>query len=269
MTLPSLLLTQLTCYDLRRLQYLGCLLAHNSTILFHHSIPPNQDTVATVIRRDKLNSQLIIITKFSILHAGGHRQSLFRFQTSRELECRWLCSSSSAYHIYRATAMTSFSLHFCMANWNSITHFVEPALHFFHDKLETCIQVYAYNMCYSSTDWVVVVVPGGGLGGERYILLFTCFSFMQMLNSIIYNWDSGIRGYDRINWYSLALNLSYATWNYRRIEDLTQWKADPRGDHAIRPSLFIHYAHILFENNVNYAGIMGRCSILINLGYSI
>ena len=36
---------------------------------------------ATTIRRDKLNSQFII-TKFSILHAGG--RSLFRFQTSRE-----------------------------------------------------------------------------------------------------------------------------------------------------------------------------------------
>ena len=33
------------------------------------------------IRRDKLNSQFIV-TKFSILHAGG--RSLFRFQTSRE-----------------------------------------------------------------------------------------------------------------------------------------------------------------------------------------
>ena len=33
------------------------------------------------IRRDKLNSQFIV-TKFSILHAGG--RSLFRFRTSRE-----------------------------------------------------------------------------------------------------------------------------------------------------------------------------------------
>ena len=33
------------------------------------------------VRRDKLNSQFIV-TKFSILHAGG--RSLFRFQTSRE-----------------------------------------------------------------------------------------------------------------------------------------------------------------------------------------
>ena len=148
----------------------------HSIVPFHHSIPPNQDTVATVIRRDKLNSQLIIVTKFLILHAGGHGQSLFRFQTSRELECRWLCSSSSAYHIHRATAMTSFLLHFCMANWNSITHFVEPALRFFHDKLETCIQVYAYNMCYSSTDWVVVVVPGGGV---RWGAVYTAVYMFQ------------------------------------------------------------------------------------------
>ena len=34
-------------------------------------------------------------------------------------------------HYHRATAMMSFSLHFCMANWNSITHFVEPASRFF------------------------------------------------------------------------------------------------------------------------------------------
>ena len=46
------------------------------------------------IRRDKLNSQFIV-TKFSILYAGG--RSLFRFQTSRETSRErlgWLCSSS-------------------------------------------------------------------------------------------------------------------------------------------------------------------------------
>ena len=42
------------------------------------------------LRRDKLNSQFIV-TKFSILHAGG--RSLFRFQTNRET-IGWLCSSS-------------------------------------------------------------------------------------------------------------------------------------------------------------------------------
>ena len=42
------------------------------------------------IRRDKLNSQFIV-TKFSILHAGG--RSLFRFQTIRETRMA-ICSSS-------------------------------------------------------------------------------------------------------------------------------------------------------------------------------
>ena len=42
------------------------------------------------VRRDKLNSQFIV-TKFSILHAGG--RSLFRFQSNRET-IGWLCSSS-------------------------------------------------------------------------------------------------------------------------------------------------------------------------------
>ena len=45
---------------------------HCMAIFFRHSHP---------LRRDKLNSQFIV-TKFSILHAGG--RSLFRFQTSRE-----------------------------------------------------------------------------------------------------------------------------------------------------------------------------------------
>ena len=40
-----------------------------------------RDEEFTAFRRDKLNSQFIV-TKFSILHAGG--RSLFRFQTSRE-----------------------------------------------------------------------------------------------------------------------------------------------------------------------------------------
>ena len=39
------------------------------------------------VRRDKLNSQFIV-TKFSILHAGGW--SLFRFQTSREIRMAML-----------------------------------------------------------------------------------------------------------------------------------------------------------------------------------
>ena len=40
------------------------------------------------IRRDKQNSQFIV-TKFSILHAGG--RSLLRFQTSRETRMAYYC----------------------------------------------------------------------------------------------------------------------------------------------------------------------------------
>ena len=46
---------------------------------------------AFLIRRDKQNSQFIV-TKFSILHAGG--RSLFRFQTIRETRMA-ICSRSS------------------------------------------------------------------------------------------------------------------------------------------------------------------------------
>ena len=45
-----------------------------------------------MIRRDELNSQFIV-TKFSILHAGG--RSLFRFQTIRETRMAICLSSRS------------------------------------------------------------------------------------------------------------------------------------------------------------------------------
>ena len=55
-------------------------------------------TQGSMFRRDKLNSQFIV-TKFSILHAGG--RSLFRFQTSVERLC-WSARSPEPRPLIRA-----------------------------------------------------------------------------------------------------------------------------------------------------------------------
>ena len=61
------------------------------------------------IRRDKLNSQFIV-TKFSILHAGG--RSLFRFQTSREAKSS--SRSPEPHPLIRALEMVECGPRYCI-----------------------------------------------------------------------------------------------------------------------------------------------------------
>ena len=61
------------------------------------------------IRRDKLNSQFIV-TKFSILHAGG--RSLFRFQTSREAKSS--ARSPEPRPLIRALEMVECGPRYCI-----------------------------------------------------------------------------------------------------------------------------------------------------------